>query len=320
MRRVLAVAVALAWGPAWAQTKPAAEPPATQPTEAPPPPPMSPDEEGPIPEPKIPEDPMANMPRETEVETPEVRYEKAEYPVEVVRRPMTLAAEQVEVGLDVPVYANDGHPVMTQILRGAFGATVDLQVGLTYGVGLERLDAQTGEDGFVAGKAFSVDGAYTLIPGWLAAEARLGFHVDSDLFAMSVILGLPFKIAIQDRWAIVGGADLVRIKVKGFAVDPADPGGNAAAVAESGRGVESSKGSVNLLAGVVFQAQKNLALQGLFGIGWPDFDTEDQPFSLYAGLTYSPKNMFDLGARAGFASLDDAGASFVFTAFAAVRL
>jgi hypothetical protein len=315
MKRALAVALALAGGTAAAQQQPA-PPPAEPPVVTP----VVPDEEGPIPEPQIPEDPMAQVPKEPEVETPAVRYAKSDYPIELVRRPLTLAAEQVEVGIDVPFFANDGNPALTQVLRGAFGATVDLQVGLTYAIGLERLDAAAGEDGFVAGKAFSVDAAYTLIPGWLAAQARVAFFIDPDLLAVGLILGLPFKIALQDRWAIVGGADLVRLKLKGFAVDPADAGANAAMLAEIDRGVEASEGGASFVAGVQYQARQNLAVYGTFGVGWPDFDTSDQPFSLFFGTTVSPKRWLDLGARAGFASLDDPGASFQLAVYAAARM
>jgi hypothetical protein len=315
MRRVLLASIVLSAATAAAQEEPPA-PPAEEPAA----PPLTPDEEGPIAEPQVPEDPMALVPREAVVEAPVPRYEKSDYPVEIVLRPLTLAAEMVELGVDVPFLANDGHPTLTQVLRAAFGATVDLQVGLTWSVGLERLDAQAGEDGFVVGRAFSVDAAYTLIPRWLAAQARLAFHVHTDHFAMGLILGLPFKITIGDRWALVCGADLVRLKLTGFAVDPADPAANVLAVADAERGVASSAGGASFVAGAVYQARPNVALHGTFGVGWPDFDTDDQPFSLFAGVTVSPRRTIDLGARVGFASLDDPGASFAATLSAALRL
>src|SRR5512134_3215981 len=90
------------------------------------------EDEGPIPEPKVPDDPMALVPRDPAPREPPVRFTKRDYPTELVRRPMTLAAQQAEVSLDMPFSGNDGSPALTQVLRGAFGVTVDLQLGVTY--------------------------------------------------------------------------------------------------------------------------------------------------------------------------------------------
>lgn len=273
--------------------------------------------EPPIPDPNVPD---PTLPPDSEAHPAAYRYEKRDYPRELVRRPMTLAEDQAEIVLDVPFVAGDGHPTLTQVLRGSFGVTVDLQLGVTYSVGLERLNAQTGEDGFEAGKAFSADAAYTIIPGYLAAQVRLAFYADPDLFGLGLVLGVPFKLTFAERWQIFGGADLVTIKLKGLAVYPSDPARNLGAAALDARGGVTPSGSVDVTLGVAFQVQQALAVWGTVGYGWPDFDTKDQPFGLFAGLTYSPRRFWDLGARLGFLALDEPAASFSIGAFAALRM
>ena len=68
------------------------------------------------------------------------------------------------------------------------------------------------------------------------------------------------------------------------------------------------------------QAKDNLALWGTVGLGWPDFDTDDQPFSIFFGLTYSPRRFWDVGARIGFYELDEMAASFSLGVFTALRI
>lgn len=333
----LAVSIALGSGVAEAQKKkkpkpkpkpaPAEPAPATQPAPEPQPeiqpepaPTIVPTEdEGPIPEPKVPADPMALVPPERGPREPAVRYTKRNYPTEIVLRPLTLAASQAEINLEVPFATNDGDPWLTQVLRAAFGVTVDLQLGLTYAVGLERLDAPEGEDSFEVGKAFSIDAAYTIIPAYLAAELRLAFLADPDLFGMGIILGLPFKITLAGRWKIYGGADLVRIRIKELAVDPANPAANLAVINRA-VGSDSPVGGASLVLGLAYQARPDTALYGTFGVEWPDFDTDDQPFSLWLGATYTPARAVDVGARVGFYRLDDGFDAFGATIYAALRL
>src|SRR5262245_20439184 len=83
------------------------------------------------------------------------RYTRADYPIEVTLRPLTLARGQLEASLDLPFVTGAGQN--SQLLRAGFGATVDLQLGLSYNFGLLRFDPATGEDTYEAGRAFSVD-------------------------------------------------------------------------------------------------------------------------------------------------------------------
>jgi hypothetical protein len=280
-------------------------------------PPTTTEEEPPIPDPNVPD---PNLPPDPAASRPAYRYEKREYPRELVLRPLTLAAEQAEVAIDMPFVARDGHPTLHQILRGAFGVTVDLQLGVTYTVGLERFSAEGEEKGFEVGKAVSLDAAYTIIPGYLAAQLRLAFYADPDVFGLGLILGVPFKITIGREWAVFGGADLVSVKLKEFAVDPADPASNLRDVDNVGRGVDTDSGSVDFTGGVAYQAKPNLAVWGTIGVGWPNFDTNDQPFALFTGLTFSPRRFWDIGARVGFLALDEPAESFSVGVFAALRI
>ncbi len=300
------------------------EVPATQPQAEPEPEvvpeivnPVAPGDEGPIPDPNVPD---PNIPPESADAPPPYRYAKRDYPKELVKRPLTLAADQAEVSLEVPFVLGDGRPTLTQVLRGGFGVTVDLELGVTYAVGLERLNPAAGQDGFDVGKAFSVDAAYTIFPDWLAAQVRLAFYTDPDLFGLGLTLGLPFKIVLGDRWMIFGGADLVSIKLKSLAVYPADPGRNEAQAADVQRGVVAPSGSIDFTGGVAYQVQPALAVWGTVGLGWPDFDTNDQPFALFAGATYSPRRFWDVGGRIGFLALDEPAQSFSLGIFTALRM
>jgi hypothetical protein len=276
------------------------------------------EDNSPIPDPNVPE--LRRAPRAQEPSAPVYRYTKSDYPVEFVKRPLTLAEEQAQISLDMPFINGDGHPTLTQVFHGAYGVTRDYEVGVTYSVGLERLSARTGEDGFAAGKAFSLDNALTILPQLLAAELRLAFLVDPDNFGVGVILGLPFKWQIAERWALFAGQDLVHIKIKALPVDPADPASTLGELDNIARGVQTSHGRLDVNLGAAFQPKPNVVVYSTFGFGWPDFSTTDQPWSLFAGATYTAKRTVDLGARLGFYRLDRAADTFSIGLYGAVRL
>jgi hypothetical protein len=275
--------------------------------------------EAPIPDPNIPDNPVPR-PR-TEVQSkPAPRYGKEDYPIEIIKRPLTLAASQAEVSLDVPFVSGDATPLLTQVLRGAYGVTRDVQLGLTYSFGLERLNAPPGTDGYEAGKAVSIDAAYTILPGYLAASLKVPVYLSGDNFGLGLILGAPFRVELFDRFAVFGGTDLVHIKITGMAVDAADPAFIAGELALKARGAVTSAGSVNATVGALYQVRPQAALFASFGIAWLDFSANDQPVSLFAGGTYSPQRTIDIGGRVGFASLAHAGQSFTLAVTVALRL
>jgi hypothetical protein len=275
-------------------------------------------DEGPIPDPNAPDAVRRRHAVPPGAERP--RYTKSDYPTEIVLRPLTLPVGMGQLSLDVPFVAGDGDPTFTEVLRAGYGVTQDIEIGATYSLGLERPSAKTGEDKFTAGKALSLDGAYTIVPQLLAAQARLAFLFDSDHFGMGLILGVPVKLELGDRWALFGGQDLLHIKLKALPVDAADVAGNVAQLAALGRGVEGSRGSIDVKVGAAFQAEADIALYSIFGVAFPDFSNNEQPWSLFLGATYSSGRTFDLGARIGFEMLDKPKDSFSIAGYAAVRM
>src|SRR5262249_47595481 len=160
----------------------------------------------------------------------------------------------------------------------------------------------------------------TIIPQALSASLSFAFLAEPDQFGMSFAVGAPFKLEIGDHWAIFGGNDFIRVKLKGVPVDPSDPEYNFAQLALLDHGSSSADGRLQLTVGVDSQPLPNLALFGTFGIGWPDFGTDQQPYSLFYGLSYTAAKRWDVGARLGFLRLDHLEDSFSAAVFAAVRI
>jgi len=154
----------------------------------------------------------------------------------------------------------------------------------------------------------------------LAAELSFAFFADPDQFGMALGIGVPFKIEIGDQWAFFGGRNLIRVKLSGLAVDPADPVYNLGQLALIARGAGVDDGSLNFNLGIAFQAQTNVAVFGTFGVGFPDFSTHEQPYSSFVGVSYTAAHRWDLGARIGFDELDHLSDSFVAAVFVAVRI
>lgn len=249
-----------------------------------------------------------------------VRYTKGTYPIEAIDRPLTLAASQFEISLDVPVEAigADGGPFMTQVLRAGYGVTTDLQIGVAYGIGLELLNPPEGAKAFEAGKAFSLDAAHTILPGNLAAQLSLPFYADP--FAWSVSLGVPFRVKITDKIAFVGGQDLVAITLVRFPVDPAQPWMNVAHVALDAVGAARNDGHVNLNFGAQIQAKRNLAFTAKLGLYFPDFDDNNDRVYTLLGAAWSKNPKLDIGGRLGVGDLGRMGDTFGLAVFVAYRL
>src|SRR5262245_25816625 len=68
------------------------------------------EDQGPVADPNIPDSVITRRPRDEAPSTPPVRYDKSNYPDEIVRRPLTLAGEQAQISVDVPFVSHDGHP------------------------------------------------------------------------------------------------------------------------------------------------------------------------------------------------------------------
>ncbi len=277
-------------------------------------------DEPPIPEPHIPDAPQGtrDVRGGPKPETP--RITKADYPTQLVLRPVTLAEAQAEIGLAVTFVNNDGNGLLWPTLRAAFGITRDVEVGFTWAAFLTRFSPAADENGIDTGKAFSLDGGLTLVPDWFAVRVRLAFYADPDVFGFGLVLGAPFRWRILPRFALFVGQDLLYIKLAKIAVDPADPARNLGEVANIARQVPTAAGRLNLAFGGIFQATDRTAVYASFAVGWEDFSFTDQPYSLYVGVTHTPQQQVDLGLRTGFRRLEHAGQTFTVEVTAALRL
>ena len=255
----------------------------------------------------------------TIVEPPrKVVFSKAEYPLQVTDRPLTLPKNMGEISLDAPFFIFDGGDAkaFTQILRGAFGITNRYELGLTYAVGLELIDPKSK---FETGKAFSIDGKWTAIPDWLAVQVSLGFQV-SDPFAMSLGLGAPFRLRVGEKIRIVGLYDMVRIKLVKYPVDPLRPADNIAASQGLAFNVDPAEVNLALNFAAQYQHKPNLMLYLTFDNYFFDLKVDDHPVSSFVGLVWSKSSRFDLGARLGALRLDEAADSLSVAVSLAFRL
>jgi hypothetical protein len=250
----------------------------------------------------------------------QINYTKKTFPIEVVKRPLTLAQWQAEIALDSPFVSGADSPTMWQTLRARFGITRDWEAGLTYSFGLFTFDPPEGGKSFEAGRAFSFDGAWQILYRHLAAAASLAFYADPDAFGFGINLGVPFRVNLGERWAIFGGHDLLRLQIVKMPVDPAFPAYNLGIAAASELGVEEPAGDLTINVGGMVQIQPNINAYLQFTTAYLDFEDQDQPFSLFGGLTLSRNNRFDLGGRIGFYRLDDAGETFSVSVYGAYRL
>lgn len=246
------------------------------------------------------------------------RPTKATYPMAIIERPLTLTETQIEVTFEMPVLVGPvgADAQMTQVLRGAYGITQDIQVGLSYGFGLEQL----GPNDFEPGKAFSVDGGYAVVPGILAATISLPFYVDP--FAWSVTLGAPFRLKVSDKVAFVGGQELLQIKLVEMPVSVSDPGQNIGQLAAIATSQPAPAGHLNLQLGVLYQHKPNLALSAQMGYFLTDFSSDEQMIPVTLGIIWSKDNKLDLGGRAGVNTLESGDDRFagIVSLFAAYRL
>ncbi|MBI4510101.1 MAG: hypothetical protein HY698_10740 [Deltaproteobacteria bacterium] len=242
------------------------------------------------------------------------RFTKQDYPTELILRPLTLPAEQAEISLDVPVVTTE-EVALTQVLRGAYGINGDLTIGLTYSFGAQTLSPASYE----ASKAFSLDGAYTIVPGWLAVQASMPFYVDP--FAMSVALGVPFRVTLSSKWALFGGQNLLQLKLVKFPVDPSDPSYNIGVVVRDQPGQEEPPvGHLNLNFGALYQARPDMAVTFTTRFRLPDFNEDDMPVSMFIGGTWAVTRVVDVGGRIGFGRVDEVKDSLTLAVFAAYRL
>lgn len=248
------------------------------------------------------------------------RATRATFPLEFIERPMTLVARQYQVSLELPLAIGGADAAIetTLVLRAAYGLTQDVQAGISYGFGLARIAPEGSGKGFEAGKAFSIDAAYTLIPDKLAVTASLPFYADP--FALSLTAGLPFRLRVYDKLALFGLNDLVELKLATMPVSVSEPGRNIATAAGIDVSKEPPVGHFNLTFGALYQHRANLALTAQMGFFFHNFSSGDQPVALQVAALFAKSKRLDLSARLGVARLDDVASSLVLGFAATFRI
>jgi hypothetical protein len=253
----------------------------------------------------------------------------AGYPIELALRPITLPANMAEVSIDPHVRV--GAPrAATAAVRGRYGITPTVQLGLTYVVAGIYDDPATGttrDYGFHPGKAGGLD-VTVLLTNW--AGVKVGLPVYLDPFAMSLALGAPLKFQLTDQVAIGGMDDVLNIALPfgaKFAPSFYQEGLNAAAADRDLSGSTQSRGTLRFSGFGIYQHKENLALLGRVAIELEDFATNrgntgfgGATTSLHVGPSLSPKPFIDVGGSLGFDDLSQMPESFTVSGFLAVRI
>jgi hypothetical protein len=232
----------------------------------------------------------------------------AGYPMEVALRPITLHAGMFEIGVAAPLHPSPA--AITTALRGRYGITEQIEVGLRYGlVGAD-------ENGGVLGKAVSVDGVYA-ITDWAAAQLSLPVNVDP--FAMGVTLGAPLKFRFGERFALLFGSDLITVRIVDFPPHVLDPRIDDARADAVAVGTIVSRGTLRFVGGAIYQLEPHMAISADGGVVAEDFGRENTSVPLGATFTYGAARSLDFSVRLGFDDIG-LGESFSLAAGLAARM
>ncbi len=212
------------------------------------------------------------------------------YPARVINRPLNLPGGMVELGLDIPIHVDPFG--VSSTLRGAYGITRSVSVGLQYSPGRYS-------DEFSVGKAVGVDAQY-LITDIIAAQLTIPVYLDP--FAMGIVLGAPFKYTMFDKFSIVGGRNLMGFKVHEFLPSVENSTANDGLLDARNSDTIVPVWVVNATAGAIYQLDDKIALDALFGTRFDDTN-DAATSSLDLGILYAQSNKLDFGARLGVADL-----------------
>jgi hypothetical protein len=268
--------------------------------------------------PDAPKGPVVDVDKTATVnpETPAPKPERKGYPIEETLRPITLPALMSEAGIDVRNYIKpyDGNTT----LRGRFGITKKIQIGLEYTIG-GFFDDVGGEDKvkFNTGKSIGLDLTYSVFD-WLGVRMGLPFYLDP--FAMGVTLGAPLKFRIGDRFAFGGMGDFLTIRITKFVPSTTDERMNDLNSYNVDSGTATSKGSLNFTGFATWQWKPNVAIGGEFGLLYDDFNDINTPFSLRARAQYSTSNKLDFGALFGFGDVANWKDTVLLNLYAQLRI
>lgn len=221
------------------------------------------------------------------------------YPIEEVKRPLTLPTNTSEISLGLGTAVD--HTDAEATLRARYGITKQAQIGLAYNIGGVFADTATPpKTKFNTGKAVAIEATF-LVEDWVAARLRVPMYMQP--FAIGLELGAPMKFHIGDKLAIVALDDLVSIKLHGFAPSIDNEHSNQLQVLADDINSHTDAGALALRGGVLFQQSPKLVIGGTLAMTFPDFRSTGLIYPLYGLVQYSMSRRLDLGLRAGFDSL-----------------
>jgi hypothetical protein len=235
------------------------------------------------------------------------------YPIEEAMRPITLPKSMSEVSIDphaqVSPFRGSG------ALRGRYGLTEKIQIGLTYVMGGIYDDPATpGSDkvGFHPGKAVGLD-VTVMLKDWVAVRAGVPIYIDP--FAAALALGAPMKWQFADgKYALGALDDFLTIRLVAFVPSFYQEADNAQGAANEGNDTSQSRGSLRFSGYGIMQYQPKLAFIGRIGVTVDDFATTKTNRGsgglttfIRAGLQYTVRQYLDLGISIGFDDLARGG-------------
>jgi len=268
---------------------------------------------------------------ETKVQAAAPIVKKVGYPMEEALRPITLPANMSEVSIAPRAQVSPGFG--TGAMYARYGITPKVQLGLTYlfasFYNQQQIDmGSSSSTKFHSGKTFGID-VTVLLQNWLAV--RVGVPVYVSPLAMSLTLGAPMKFSFGDKFALGGLDDLLNIKLDRFAPRFDQDIYNAigaAGTCDTCNRTAQSNGILRLSAYGIYQQSSQLAIIGRIGFdnslgGGTGMAGTSSPNStkafIRAGLEYTVKSFFDVGASLGFDDLSVLG-SFAPAGYLALRI
>lgn len=231
------------------------------------------------------------------------------YPLELVKRPITLLRGMFQGVLDAPL--NVSPAVGTPTLALAYGVTDRIQVGIDYGLG------GFNSSGYSTGKAASVEAIYKFYD---AIGVQLAVPMLFSPYAMAVVIGAPIKLQVGDKLAIEAGRDFLTIRAYRFVPDLANPFNDQKLAQLDKTNTALSHGQVLPSVEVFYQASPKVAVGGELAVKADDFKLAGAPVLLSASLNYSPSPKVDVGARLGDSDLAHAGDNFNLAAYLGLRM
>lgn len=231
------------------------------------------------------------------------------YPTRDIDRPLTLPGSTSEISFALPVLVDPY--AFGATLRGSYGITSDVQVGLRYGLGAVT------EDGFNVGKAVSLDTQYRFTDN---ISAQVSIPMFLDPFAVGLVLGVPMRFTFFDTFAILVGEDLVSIKLHEFLPSIDNASQNAAFIANLADNTITPLWIATATVRGIYQWSEKVSLDAQFGFQVDDNSDSETPVLFNVGVLKVQNQDLDFGARLGATSLSDFVDTFGLSIFANYRI